>query len=281
MKNLTSLLILILVTGNLVAQVVKKDTTNLAIFIVDYQYGYYEGGTIIYDSCESCNNDSLPLSVDYYFNSDFQGVRFHLPAHKLVFEASIKFDVNGEISYPNSWMNDSSFACTTETINFPDSSRISYFDTYGIMTPDEEHEKYAQYAISQVLTTNIMREYDSLNYRLGVFSYDPDLFSIGPPGKKWIIFAYAHVPADPIPIDYTKLNFLLYPNPARTTINLLNGEKFERYRIVNMLGNVLKEGEINEAQSINVETLLPGTYRMQLFDELWEHMTSRDFLKKE
>lgn len=64
--------------------------------------------------------------------------------------------------------------------------------------------------------------------------------------------------------ESTGLEVNLYPNPAKTELNVANAAN-STYRLINIAGKVVSEGAINsDLESINVSILTPGLYVLQL-----------------
>jgi len=71
--------------------------------------------------------------------------------------------------------------------------------------------------------------------------------------------------------------FSIYPNPTKSVLNVaLDGDASATYQIVNMLGQVVKYGDIQ--QQINVSNLKPGVYFMQIDDG--EEVNTQRFVKE-
>jgi hypothetical protein len=70
--------------------------------------------------------------------------------------------------------------------------------------------------------------------------------------------------------------FQLYPNPATGEIYIIPGQQWETYRIVNMLGEVMQQG--NNSSSVSVQDLSPGFYLFQVINSKGE-MSQEKFMK--
>ncbi len=75
-----------------------------------------------------------------------------------------------------------------------------------------------------------------------------------------------------------EIAFTLYPNPVNGDIlNISNLDKASEYTIFNMMGQELGKGKI-ENESVNVSTLSPGTYLIEVSNE--NGATSKRFIKQ-
>jgi hypothetical protein len=72
-----------------------------------------------------------------------------------------------------------------------------------------------------------------------------------------------NIPTNLVGIEVYKSNFDVFPNPANDKINVrfTSGEKeFTKAQIVNSVGQVVKEVELNNNTQINIEDLPSGVY---------------------
>ncbi len=58
---------------------------------------------------------------------------------------------------------------------------------------------------------------------------------------------------------------IIYPNPAREFINVAAGDNYERYEIINLLGQIVAKGE-NSGALINIRKLPAGRYYLKLYN---------------
>jgi hypothetical protein len=79
--------------------------------------------------------------------------------------------------------------------------------------------------------------------------------------------------------SYIERDFILYPNPVKTTLNIKLFEATEvmTYRIVNITGQVVLRGDLSR-DSIDVEKLQNGIYFMEVFDG--EESMIQSFIKE-
>ncbi len=66
-------------------------------------------------------------------------------------------------------------------------------------------------------------------------------------------------------IYQNKLEPEVYPNPCSTSLKYRNAEGIDKVRIIDLNGKIITEQEVTE-ENINVKSLNPGTYLIQLFD---------------
>ena len=74
-------------------------------------------------------------------------------------------------------------------------------------------------------------------------------------------------------------DFLLYPNPAQTMLNvkILDASDKFTYRILNMLGQTVRNGDLSST-SIDVKDLQSGVYFIEINDG--EELSTQRFIKK-
>lgn len=70
---------------------------------------------------------------------------------------------------------------------------------------------------------------------------------------------------DPLSVNEkeNKSHLKIYPNPAKTYITIESTDKIESYKILNQLGEIIKEGLLT-LQAINIESLSSGIYHLQV-----------------
>ena len=107
MKTLNSffLLAFIILQINVFGQInsfSEQGMVNIATLKVDFDTYAFEGGNMAYYHCEDCNNDSIPLLIEYIEPGDFGGITFTLsPSIDTIFDATIIWGGDGTIQYPS------------------------------------------------------------------------------------------------------------------------------------------------------------------------------------
>lgn len=83
----------------------------------------------------------------------------------------------------------------------------------------------------------------------------------GPPNPNGYQFRQAGTPA-----ATTQADWKVFPNPATTTLNIVNPGEAGRYEVTDVLGRNVLSGELAAgSQSIDVLSLMPGTYNIAMY----------------
>jgi hypothetical protein len=67
----------------------------------------------------------------------------------------------------------------------------------------------------------------------------------------------------------------VYPNPASDRIFVAQGE-FQEFTITDLLGRTLKSGQLEADNFIDINSLVPGIYILNLGDQVFKFIKSRD-----
>jgi hypothetical protein len=168
----------------------RDDMMNLAILLVDYQsYEFEEGNLSFYPPCESCDADSLPFLVifsdtwDYFANISF----LYTETGDTLFYATVIWDGQGEIHYPDEFLLANSFKTKTSPAQEPVS--IQYFSIYPDMPESTFHQK-ADSAWTAVINLDIVHDFAREDYRTGIYLYPPSVGVFLPEVARWVVFLY-------------------------------------------------------------------------------------------
>ena len=61
---------------------------------------------------------------------------------------------------------------------------------------------------------------------------------------------------------------VIYPNPSSSFLNLETKEKFSRFTIINLSGNIIKEGKL-ESNQVSIENIPSGLYTLKISNEYY------------
>jgi hypothetical protein len=201
----------------------KKDSMNLAILVVDFTTYKFEAGNLsCYAPCRDCDRDSLPFKKTYKPPGDFGSIEFrYTETGELLFGAGIIWMGTGSIYQPDSLLPATHFTQRFEDVPKPANAR--YFDT-GLI-PDvysqAEYVARAENAWASVSSLDIVHEFASGPFRVGFYAWPPTVGGIRWPCTKWIIFLYTGK-RDDQGIDDAMMDkeLHIYPVPASNEIFL-------------------------------------------------------------
>lgn len=167
----------------------RDDMMNLAVLLIDYlSYEFEEGNLSFYPPCESCDADSLPFWVVFNDTWDFADIAFlYTETGDTLFYATIIWDGQGEIHYPDEFLFGDSFK--TKTLSLPEPVSLQYFSMYPDMPESTFHQK-ADSAWTAVKSLDIVHDFAREDYRVGIYLYPPSVGVFLPQVAQWIIFLY-------------------------------------------------------------------------------------------
>lgn len=205
---------------------VKKDTMNLAILVVDFTTYKFEKGIVLYYTlCEDCDKDSLPFKIDYKQPGDFGEIKFSYTGNgQTVFHATIVWDGTGSIVYPAEFIKADKFAYQEQVIKKPDHAQ--YFDRTltPYIYPVEKYRAMADSAWQSVDSLQIIKEFSTGPMRVGFYAWPPSVGMFCPVCAKWIIFLYSgHDFSQVVPEFKTGMDISIYPVPARNELFIDQG----------------------------------------------------------
>jgi hypothetical protein len=164
----------------------EPNSMNLGILVLDYLSYEFEGGRVDhYAPCDSCDRDSLPFEQIYEPPLDVGSVTFRYTetAETLLF-ASVIFMGNGTIKIPHEFLSPLEFRSVTTRPDSPLS--VEYFDNVGRDEPSAE----ADTAWSRVRCLDVVKEFATLPYRVGIYWHNSGSGPTNPPPDSWVIFLY-------------------------------------------------------------------------------------------
>jgi hypothetical protein len=164
----------------------EPDSVNIGILVLDYLTYEFEGGWVGHFSpCNSCGQDSLPFEQIYEPPLDLGSVTFRLKeTGDTLLYASVVWMGPGRIEYPDEFLPPSDFHRLGRLPNAP--LGIEYFYNDGKAQPYAE----ADSAWSSVRNLDIMGEFASLPYRVGVYWHGARYANPDPERDSWVIFIY-------------------------------------------------------------------------------------------
>ncbi|MFQ5512773.1 MAG: hypothetical protein ACE5EO_13120 [Candidatus Krumholzibacteriia bacterium] len=166
--------------------VLKPDSMNLGILILDFLSYEFEGGRLDYfPPCDSCDVDSLPFEQIYNPPVDLGDITFrYTETGDTLLYATTIWGGSGRIVYPSEFLATERFIRTWPPLRPP--VRMEYFFNDARTTRFARADTAWQHA----KTLDVVREFSSAEYRVGVYlhgarSADPD-----PTLNSWVIFLY-------------------------------------------------------------------------------------------
>jgi len=244
--------------------IIKEDSMNLAILIVDFAtYQFKYGSISYYTKCnDNCDVDSLPFLM--YFDSwwDVAHVYFHYKFDSsLLFKASIIWMGTGQIEYPTNFITYENFPYVNNSVPLPEDAE--YYNTtiagnYCSWAEYIERANSAWHSIDSLELTNI---FASKPFRVGLYGYSRTEGPFNPYRAEWIIFLYRGN-TEPVSSGNTSVPkpIKLYPNPTSSNLTIETpGQGF--ITILNLDGRQLLQQKITETTtSIDTSILPNGIY---------------------
>ncbi len=257
---------------------------NVATLVVNYNTYQFEGGDLSYYFCSTCNNDSLPFSIDYNSPGDFGDITFNISStNDTVFNATIIWMGTGQIHYPNSFSSNTPFNISTTVVEKP--LDISYWNMSGQITTDSFFINQADSAWHEIESFKITDMFFKLGFKVGIYLYPPTVGMFNPSVAKWIIFLYTNIETVSIEGFYKKAdNSYIFPNPTNNSISInqvLLSEDARYYTIINQLGNTILKGQVTANNSqIDLSSFSSGLYYIELFDSKMTRIKIEKVIKR-
>lgn len=249
--------------------IIKEDSMNLAIFIVDFMTYQFESVNISYYSkCNNyCDADSLPFLM--YFDSwwDYAHVYFHYKYDSsLLFRGTIIWMGMGNIEYPTNFAPSQNFPYVSNAIALPDNAE--YYNTtivgnYCTWPEYKERAQIAWHAIDSLEITNIFAE---KQFRVGLYGYSRTEGEFNPDNADWIIFLYRGNTEPTFSItNNVAPSFNLYPNPGNGNF-FFDGEIYpQKIDVLNLFGEKLNEISTLNTNKIDISYLPGGLYILNIY----------------
>jgi hypothetical protein len=220
--------------------IIKEDSMNLAIFIVDFTTYNFESANIsYYTKCtNSCDDTALPFI--YYFDSwwDYAHVYFNYTFdNSLFFKAEIVWMGAGQIEYPTSWTPASNFPYMTTSVSLP--SDAQYYDAtlVGNYYTWPEYKQMGQMAWKSIDSLEITNEFASKPFRVGLFGYSRTEAPFYPSYADWIIFLYrGNTEPASIGTVIASDSLKIFPNPSNGKFLITPRHNLINVEIYNLFG---------------------------------------------
>jgi hypothetical protein len=167
--------------------VLRSDSVNFAILIVNYDTYAFEGGTLsYYDSCVGCTLDSLPMLIVREPALDFGSILFsYLPTADTLFAATIVWNGQGHIQYPHAFAPPDSFATLTRSVVQP--ADVERFQCETHFHP-EAMVAATDSVWSVINSLDLVHAFASESYRVGYYLYAPTVGMFDSRRAKWVVF---------------------------------------------------------------------------------------------
>jgi len=163
---------------------VEPDSMNLGLLILNGRSLEFEAGRVDhYSGCEACDVDSLPFYQSCVPPNDVGSLTFQYSATSdTLLHAGVTYMGNGWIEYPTKFLSPNEFARVAHLPNPPLS--VEFFGHCAKMKPSEDMEA----AWIQVRTLDVVKEFATAPYRVGVLRYNASYFD--DELDKLIVFLY-------------------------------------------------------------------------------------------
>ena len=169
--------------------VLKPDSVNLGLLVLDYQTYALEGANLSYfPPCGGCGTDSLPLLVEIETPSDFGSVVFrYAPTGDTVFAGTVIWLGSGEILYPTAFVPADSMKFHADSVAQPeDPDRYEFF----VELQEETVIAKSDSAWQAISSVDLVHTFAESDFRVGFHLYPPALGIFEPSLAKWIVFLY-------------------------------------------------------------------------------------------
>ncbi|HED37130.1 MAG TPA: T9SS type A sorting domain-containing protein [Ignavibacteria bacterium] len=198
MKNFMLFLLLLILNYSIYSQGkwhIEKDSMNIAILVSDYQTYKFEEGVLSHYAANDSIVSEIPIKSKYEAPVDFGSITFlNIINNDTLFSASILWQGQGKINFPNDFQPADSFIVLQTAIQAPLSIEY-YFNPIAMLDSTIYIEK-ADSAWNELKNLEIVNEFNSYSYRIGMYLYTPgegvptqNGFS-NTAGAKWIVFLY-------------------------------------------------------------------------------------------
>ncbi len=198
MKNFMLFLLLVILNYSIYSQnkwQIEKDSMNIAILVSDYQTYNFEEGSLSHYAANDSIISKIPIKSKYEVPVDFGSITFlNVINNDTLFSASILWQGQGKINFPNNFQPADSFIVLQTAIRPPLSIEY-YFNLIPKLDSTKYREK-ADSAWNELKNLDIVNEFNLYPYRIGMYLYMP---GVGVPtqngfsntvGAKWIVFLY-------------------------------------------------------------------------------------------
>lgn len=249
--------------------IIKEDSMNLAIFIVDFMTYQFESVSIsYYPKCDNyCDADSLPFIM--YFDNwwDYATVYFYYKIDtSLLFKAGIHWMGSGQIKYPTNFVLSQNFPYVSNAIALPEDAEYYNTTIAGNYCTWEEYKQRAQIAWHSIDSLELTNSFAEKQFRVGLYGYSRTEGEFNPYNADWIIFLYRGNTFPPFSVtDFKFPSFNLYPNPNDGKFFIEEGINPEKVQVFNSLGEKLCEISNFNANKIDISYLPDGIYFLRIF----------------
>jgi hypothetical protein len=163
---------------------------NLAVLISDYQtYQFEKGALDYYRRCDGCDVDSLPFSISYHPPGDFGDITFsYTETGDTLFSGTIVWMGMGSITYPRDYHPVDRFGRLDTAAPAPVS--VEYFLVDEPIIERSVFESKADSAWAALRDLDIVWDFSSDEYRVGIYLYPPSVGAFDPSVAKWIVYLY-------------------------------------------------------------------------------------------
>ena len=249
--------------------IIKEDSMNLAIFIVDFMTYQFESVNISYYSkCNNyCDADSLPFLM--YFDSwwDNAHVYFHYTYDSsLLFQGLIMWSGMGNIEYPTNFTPAQTFPYISNAVPLP--ANAEYYNTTiaGNYCTWAEYKERAQIAWHSIDSLEITNNFAEKQFRVGLYGYSRTEGVFNPDNADWIIFLYRGNTEPAFSIMSNVVPSLnLYPNPGNGIYFFNEGINSQKVDVFNLLGEKLSDINTLNTNNIDISYLPDGVYLLKIF----------------
>lgn len=164
----------------------EPDSMNLGILLLDYVTYDFEGGWVgHFAPCDTCDRDSLPFEHIFEPPLDVGSVTFrYTETAETLLYASVVYIGIGIIKTPGDFLPPSEFKRVPVSLEAPIS--IEYFSNGGRRAPYAD----ADTAWSRVRCLDLVRDFASASYRVGIYRHNACSGSSEPALDTWVVFVY-------------------------------------------------------------------------------------------
>jgi len=253
--------------------IIKEDSMNFAILMVDFLTYAFEAGSISYYArCpDNCDIDSLPISM--YFDSFWDDARvyfYYKYDSSLLFGAWIKWMGTGWIFYPTNFHHQYMFSYSEESVSLPEDAEYYNTTIAGNFCTWEEYVIRAQKAWNSVDSLDITRQFAARPFRVGLYAYSRTEGLFDPVDADWMIFLYRgnDFPIG-IPDTENKKLFSIQPNPTTDNIRIEFLENIERVEleVFDVFGSIIHQVHMQPSSHLIViptSFWAPGVYLIKV-----------------
>jgi len=176
-------LIILMISGCKKDESISPGDGSLILLKIDYQTFKFEGANEEKINIKSSSDLSIPITVDYKAPGDFGYIKLYYGSQKkLLFDATIIWIGEGQISYPKNFNNSSDYSFLETKQAYPGDEKFQYISSDS--PPNTETLRNIWDAVSQLA---IMPKYLSAGKKIGVMRYTPGVGLGNPETWKWIV----------------------------------------------------------------------------------------------